>query len=112
MQDTMSRLREYGFGDVEWNVVQREYDTTKRQRRVMYKDMPAYLSQYEYYSGLGWDGAEGIWPQADSRTALECMSLGVKVVRYDGSVSSRLPDMHSSENVVPKLRAIYDSVMT
>ena len=108
---TMSRLREYGFGDVEWDIVQREYDTTRRQPRVMYKDMPAHLSQYEYYSGIAWDGAEGIWPEADSKTALESMSLGIKVVRYDGSISSRLPDRHHPENVIPKLRAIYDSVV-
>lgn len=111
IQETMSRLSEYGFGDVEWEIVQRQYDTTKHQHRIMYKDMPAHLAQYEYYSGLAWDGITRIWSQADSKTALEAMSLGVKVVRYDGSVSSSLPTRHYPENVIPKLRTIYDSVM-
>ena len=111
IQETMSRLSEYGFGDVEWDIVQREYDTTKAQHRVMYQDMPDKLSQYEYYSGLAWDGVTGIWYQADTKTALEAMSLGVKVVRHDGSMSSSLPARHHPENVIPKLRAIYDSVI-
>lgn len=109
-KDTLSRLREYGFGDIEWNIVQREYDTTKHQQRIMYKDMAAHLAQYEYYSGLAWDGITGIWYPADTKTALEAMSLGVKVVQHDGSVSSSLPDRHRPENVIPKLRAIYNSM--
>ena len=112
ISETMSRLSEYGFGDVEWDIVQRHYDTTKAQHRIMYKDMAAHLTQYEYYSGLAWDGITGIWYQADPKTALEAMSLGVKVVRHDGSISSSLPARHHPENVIPKLRTIYDSVMT
>ena len=111
IEATLERLDNFGFGDIDWDFVQRHRDPNiKNPRKVMYANMPDHLAKYEWYCGLVREPANGKWPSADSRTALEAMSLGVKVIRHDGSVRDTLPPEHRVENVVAQLRAIYKSI--
>ena len=107
---TASRLHEFGFSDIEWEFVGRKYGLHDPNRTVVrYEDMPKYLSKYEYFFGGGGvrDPATKLWLCADSKTALEAMSLGVKTIRYDGSVRDTLPEQHTPPRVLEKLCAIY-----
>lgn len=121
---TMVRLRDLGFRDVEWDVVPRSYDTQMINSmsassvlrsdgfaRVQYRDMPEVLSRYQYYGEMYWNGDAREWYMADSSTGLQAMSLGLRVVRPDGSVARGLPDAHRPENVAARVRAVYDALL-
>lgn len=56
-----------------------------------YAKMPELLSEYSYY-------VDQTLAPALSKTALESLSLGLKVVRWDGKVVSGLPEEHRAEN--------------
>lgn len=67
---------------------------------VPYKELPEYLNQFEYfidrkqYSSL-------------SKTALEALACGLKVIRWDNKVVKGLPEEHKIENVILNLKKIY-----
>lgn len=107
---TLQRLNEFGYGDVEWDFIYRGNEPGVRHMKVSYADMPAHLAQYEYYGAPVHDWRTNVWLQADSKTGLEAMALGLKVIRYDGSVRDTLPPEHRVENVVAKLHDIYDAI--
>lgn len=67
---------------------------------VPYPELPEYLNQFEYfidrkqYSSL-------------SKTALEALACGLKVIRWDDKIVEGLPEAHKPENVVTYLKDIY-----
>lgn len=73
-----------------------------------YYEMPDFLSNYEYYIDIPIINDKLI--KANSCLGLQCMSLGLKVVSWDFSIKSKLPEQHKPENVVKKLDEIYQSL--
>jgi len=67
---------------------------------VPYKDMPELLNQFEYFI------EQHISPIL-SKTALEALACGCKVVNLANQILEGLPEQHKVENVVDKLLEIY-----
>ncbi|MBI1658839.1 MAG: hypothetical protein IS632_08750 [Thaumarchaeota archaeon] len=109
--DTLRRLREYGFGDIEWTFRRRQYGHGSHGSITMHKDMPAMLSKYQYYCDFKWNRVHNKWHEATSQTALECMSLGMSTILHDGSVRDTLPDEHRLENVAERIGEIHREAM-
>ena len=123
-EPTLQRLRDMGFGGVEWDLAERSYDAGTMYAvsqsaslrlgslsRIRYADMPSLLSRYEYYGEAYYNASDGTWYGVDSTTGLQAMSLGLKVVRPDGTVATRLPDEHRPERVASKVRSMYEVLM-
>ncbi|MCY4492058.1 MAG: glycosyltransferase family 4 protein [Thaumarchaeota archaeon] len=109
---TKNVLDEYGYGDVDWDFQCRLGGAAERNSggRVAFADMPHILLDYEYYADIHFDKSTGRTYQADSKTALEAMSLGLKVIRYDGTTSNKLPKRHMPENVAKQMDSIYRDI--
>lgn len=67
------------------------------------------LSSYEYYIDV--KKRNGKILEALSLTGLEALFMGVKVIKWDGSLISEFPDQHRSINVASKLKGIYEDLM-
>jgi len=63
------------------------------------------LSRHEYYVDI--KRSKGKILDALSKTGLEALACGLKVVRWDGEIVQALPEEHRPENVVSHLREIY-----
>ncbi len=68
---------------------------------IRYIDMPRLLNRYEYF-------IDHCYVPALSKTALEALACGLKVIRWDGRVIEGLPEQHKPENVVKKLKEYYE----
>lgn len=79
-------------------------ELTVLERNYPFLDMPRLLSSYEYFI----DKTE---LSSLSKTALEALACGTKVIRWDGEVVTQLPEEHRPENVVKKLYEIYSRLM-
>lgn len=110
---TKEALEKFGYGGVDWDFQHRVGGAAERHSKhsVVFANMPDLLSDYEYYADVHYDQNTGMSYQADSKTALEAMSLGLKVLRYDGSVSDRLPERHKPENVARELDSVYRNIV-
>jgi glycosyltransferase involved in cell wall biosynthesis len=71
--------------------------------------MPKYLCQFEYYIDVKCDLQNKVIP-ALSKTGLEALACGLKVVRWDGKVVSQLPTENTPIEVVSKLMLFYEGV--
>jgi hypothetical protein len=69
-----------------------------RERTIPPTEMPSLLEKKEYCGAL-------------SKTALEALALGGKVVRWDGQVVEGLPPEHTPERVVAQLYSIYKELL-
>jgi glycosyltransferase involved in cell wall biosynthesis len=74
------------------------------ERRIPHSMMPETLNRYEYY-------VDRTQIPSLSKTALEALACGLKVVRWDGVVLQGLPEEHKPENVVRTLVSVYDSIL-
>ncbi|MGQ9680670.1 MAG: hypothetical protein ACUVV4_07920 [Candidatus Bathyarchaeia archaeon] len=75
-------------------------DLTFIQRKVSYREMPRLLNQYEYYI----DQTE---IPSLSKTALEALACGLKVITVNGYIVEDLPPQHRPENVAKQIYEIY-----
>ncbi|MEM4691288.1 MAG: glycosyltransferase [Desulfurococcaceae archaeon] len=75
-------------------------ELTILEREYPYLEMPRLLSSYEFFI----DRTE---IPSLSKTALEALACGTKVIRWDGEIIDHLPEEHKPENVVRKLYDIY-----
>ena len=109
-QETLSLLREHGFGDIDWEC--RERGSTRVHqgiRNASYADMPDRLSQYEWYGDINILNSK--LSHLHSLTGLQAMSLGVKTVDSNFDVHDVLPTQHRPENVIKKLDSIYAALL-
>jgi glycosyltransferase involved in cell wall biosynthesis len=83
---------------------------TIKQRDVPYLSMPTLLANYEFYIDVKKD-TDGKVSEALSKTGLEALACGCKVIRWDGQIMSGLPEEHRAENVARKLYGIYQSFL-
>jgi len=72
--------------------------------RIPHLMMPETLNKYEYY-------IDQTQIPSLSKTALEALACGLKVVRWDGAVLQGLPEEHKPNNVLNKLVAIYEYLL-
>lgn len=71
---------------------------------IPHRKMPMLLNQYEYF-------IDHCHVPALSKTGLEALACGCKVVRWDGKIIQGLPLEHRPENVIEKLKKIYLEVL-
>ena len=87
-----------------------EYEIISRKERPrQYKEMPKFLSNYEYYIDLKFDEL-GNNRKFFSMTGLQALSLGLKVLDYNFEIVKNLPDIHKPENVVKQLEKKYHEI--
>lgn len=84
-----------------------DYQVIKKKgiTQIPYKDFADKLSQYEYYVDIPIVNGKII--HANSTTGLQAMSVGLRVVNFDYSISDSLPDKHRPENVVQEIMKLY-----
>ena len=76
---------------------------------IKYTKFSEVLSKYEYYIDV--KRSKGKTLEALSKTGLESLACGLKVIRWDGKVVKELPNKNLPENVVNKLYNIYLEVL-
>jgi len=95
---TLKALQKRGF-DI-------KLETISQNEKVEYKLFPTRLVMYEYYVDLPFVNGELI--HANSITGLQAMSMGIKTISWDYSVSNSLPNYHHPESVVKEIQRLYD----
>jgi len=70
---------------------------------IDYVDLPTYLNKFEYYIDRN-------YVRSLSKTALEALACGLKVVRWDEKVVEGLPDAHRPANVIKALAELYGNL--
>jgi len=71
---------------------------------IPYRKMPEFLNQFHIF-------IDHCYVPALSKTALEALACGLKVVRWDGKIIEGLPDEHRPENVVKQLTKLINEVI-
>ncbi len=79
------------------------YDRT--QIPIMYADMPDFLKQYSVYVDIR--RVNGTVLENLSKTALEALACGLKVLDYKLEYQEGLPVEHNPKKVVSRLASIY-----
>ena len=70
---------------------------------IPYGEIPKVLNRYEYY-------IDRMSPKSLSKTALEALACGLKVIRWDGRVVSGLPLEHRPERVADTVWRMYRQI--
>jgi glycosyltransferase involved in cell wall biosynthesis len=76
----------------------------KSNEWIDHRDFPEYLNKFEYY-------IDRVNIPSFSKTALEALACGLKVVDWTGKVHEGLPDYHKPENVVALTLSIYEEAL-
>jgi hypothetical protein len=76
---------------------------------TQYKDFPNKLKDFEYYIDIPIINNEII--PSHSCAGLQALSMGLKVVRWDGETVEGLPEIHTPEYVVNFLDDIYKKIL-
>lgn len=88
-----------------------DLETLSRGQTTPHLQMPQLLNQYEYYIDVKRNAIKHrSLLEAMSKTGLEALACGCKVIRWDGKIIEGLPDQHRPENVVKRLHEIYQEV--
>lgn len=77
----------------------------RNKTRISYKDMPAFLNQYSGYIDIKIMNNKIL--QAMSKTGLESIACGLKVMRYDGKIITELPNEFNPKYVVKLMDKYY-----
>lgn len=75
--------------------------------KVQYKDLPDVMSKFEWFR----DAEKFKGQRVMSKTALEALSLGLKVEKANGEIAIGLPREHEPEQVNKKIMLIYDDLL-
>jgi hypothetical protein len=81
------------------------YDRTKNP--IYYKDIPNFLKKYDVYVDLRFVNRKLL--KNLSKTALEALACGLKVLNYNLEYVNNLPSEHCPTNVVTILSSIYSN---
>lgn len=87
-----------------WKLTDLDRASNIVERLIPYKDMPAFLSQFEFF-------IDRHRIKSLSKTALEASALGLKVVRWDNQIVEDLPEEHNPEKVAKRWIEIYEQVL-
>jgi hypothetical protein len=79
---------------------------------VPHRQVPKLMSKYRYYIDVKRDfKGRLLYPKSVfSKTALEALSMGLKVIGAEGDVYHGFPSMHRMEPVIQKLFKLYAEV--
>lgn len=80
---------------------------------IEYRDMPKYLRKFKALVDVKRDVKGNIlYPKNTmSKTALEALACGLKVITYQGEMIERLPEQNHPHNVIEKVYRIYMKVL-
>jgi len=82
---------------------------------IPHKDLAEFMAKYEFYIDLKRDFKGRLLPLKGipslSKTALEALSVGLKVIAKDGKIREGLPDRNRPENVVKVIYDIYEDLL-
>jgi hypothetical protein len=81
------------------------FDRTK-QGIISHLKLPEILCQYEYYIDVKRNSKGELLPSL-SKTALEALACGLKVINYEGKIVTALPPENHPENVVKQIFKLY-----
>lgn len=81
-------------------------ELTIPHQMINYIDMPTFLKQFEYYLDMKVTG------DPLSKTGLEALACGLKVINNKEEILEGLPEEHKPENVCSKLWHIYEDLKT
>ena len=103
---TKKWLEENGYSDIEMDFVY----VSEMAKKVSYQQLPAHLATYEYIADLDlrWGSTEP-W-HLYNMIGLQAMSIGCKVIAYDG-IHDSLPPEHHPKKSVGRLYEIYRELM-
>jgi len=82
-------------------------EITSVPRNVPFEEMPALLSNYEYLLDFRISKASPELVNTTSKTALEALACGTKVVTWEGKLLKELPPEHRPEHVARVYYEIY-----
>lgn len=83
-------------------------------RNKTYLEMPQFLRQFSWYLDVKRSNAGVLLCRSEgsgSKTGLEALACGLKVVNSDGEIREGLPSQHRAENVVKALHPIYKKLV-
>jgi glycosyltransferase involved in cell wall biosynthesis len=101
MDKTRSYLEQRGYA-CNFDVIDREKTT------IPYKDMPAFLSQFEEYIDVKF--FQGDILKASSKTGLEALACGLRVINWQGKRLTELPYHHRPEYVMRECMRCYQQI--
>jgi|Deesub1362B_J571_1020462.scaffolds.fasta_scaffold07581_2 hypothetical protein len=78
---------------------------------IPYSQMSKFLNEFSWYIDTRRDKNGNLLKNL-SKTALEALACGLKVIEWDGKILNELPDNHKPEQVVKKLRDLYLEILT
>lgn len=78
----------------------------RNKSKIHYRDMPAFLNQYSGYIDIKIMNDKIL--QAMSKTGLESIACGLKVMRYDGKIITELPDEFNPKYVMKIMDKYYN----
>ena len=87
--------------EIKLNTIERE------KKPVLYKDMPEFLSNYEYFVDLKLVYSNKKPMPAFGLTGLQALSLGLKVINFEAKVKFGMPEEHQPENVISNIMKYY-----
>jgi glycosyltransferase involved in cell wall biosynthesis len=82
------------------------YDRTKKP--LLYEEIPNFLKKYDVYVDIKIVNDKII--ESLSKTGLESLACGLKVLNYKLEYLENLPEIHNPINVVNKLQSIYSKI--
>ncbi len=82
----------------------------RKKNPTKYNKFAEALSKYEYYIDVKVNNVGRIG-NSMSKTGLESLACGIKVIRWDGEIIEGLPEEHGPENVVISLNKILRDLM-
>ena len=75
---------------------------------MLYAEIPNFLKKYDIYVDIKIVNDKII--ESLSKTGLESLSCGLKVLNYKLEYLNKLPEMHNPVNVVNQLENIYNKI--
>lgn len=100
MQKVKSYLERMGCTScINFDIIDRE------KTAIPYKDMPAFLSQFEEYIDVKFFQGEVL--RASSKTGLEALACGLAVINWEGKKLTELPYHHRPEYVIKECMKCY-----
>ena len=79
------------------------FDRTKKP--LLYEEIPNFLKKYDIYVDIKIVNAQLL--ESLSKTGLESLACGLKVLNYKLEYQDKLPEIHNPLNVINQLRNIY-----
>jgi len=77
---------------------------TLQELGVPHEEMPNLLNKYECYIDVKTIG------ESTSKTGLEALTCGLRVINHNGELLEKLPEQHKPENVVTHLHELYNTL--